>query len=84
MVLVTTIIVCSAIIVAAIYKRRRKVLASQDQEGANSNSVQNLEVKREDVIIGPELGQGNFGTVYKGTLKDCNIKVLSSTISTLY
>ena len=82
MVLVTTIIVCSAIIVAAIYKRRRKVLTSQDQEEANS--VQNLEVKREDVIIGPELGQGNFGTVYKGTLKDYNIKVLSSTISTVY
>ena len=27
------------------------------------------EVERKDVTLGAELGQGNFGTVYKGTLR---------------
>ena len=27
------------------------------------------EVARKDVTLGAELGQGNFGTVYKGTLR---------------
>ena len=30
----------------------------------------NMEVPPENVDIGEELGKGNFGTVYKGTLKD--------------
>ena len=45
-------------------KKRQQVLRAKERE-----SHSNLEVVRDHVDIGPELGNGNFGTVYKGTLK---------------
>ena len=61
LVLVATIVICGVVIAGVVQIKKRQ----GKDEGEPS-----LEVKPEDVDIGAELGKGNFGTVYKGTLKD--------------
>ena len=34
------------------------------------NKEDSFEVKRTDVILGPFIGEGHFGTIHKGTFKD--------------
>ena len=68
MIIFATLIIC-AVVVALVEKRRRQKMSESKKE-AESSAADDLEVKPENVDIGAELGKGNFGTVYKGTLKD--------------
>ena len=62
----TTLIICAAVIALVVQIRKRPVTESKEE----SSSKDDLEVERENVTVGAELGSGCFGTVYKGTLKD--------------
>ena len=63
--LLTTLSVSGAIIYVVLRsKERTKALQSQEEE------TEKLEIDREDVDIGEEIGQGCFGAVFKGTFKD--------------
>ena len=63
--LLTTLSVSGAIIYVVLRsKERTKALQSQEEE------TEKLEINREDVDIGEEIGQGCFGAVFKGTFKD--------------
>ena len=64
-ILLTTLSVSGAIIYVVLRsKERTKALQSQEEE------KEKLEIDREDVDIGEEIGQGCFGAVFKGTFKD--------------
>ena len=60
-----TVIICViAIAVTTVVFTIRKTKGKRMEKGDHT-----WEVKRKDVTLGEVLGQGNFGTVYKGTLK---------------
>ena len=52
----------SVVVVALALQRRRQVLRQKKGD--------DFEVERKNVIIESKLGEGNFGTVHKGTFKD--------------
>ena len=60
LILCTTIIICATSIVVVVKKWKRRVPKENE----------NLEVKRKNLTLGQKLGEGNFGTVYKGSLRD--------------
>ena len=73
------ILICSLVIGATLFisaafiwavmrwRRQTAVLGANEEDVCLLNSC---EVERGDVGIGAELGNGCFGTVYKGTFKD--------------
>ena len=71
LVVFTALVISAAVIALAVQRRKRQVLRSKEEAEFSSVAADRWEVKREDVDIGTELGKGCFGTVYKGTLKDC-------------
>ena len=61
-----TLSICAIVIVITLVVQRKR----QMEEAGKEEEGDKWEIKREDVVIGAELGSGCFGTVYKGTLKD--------------
>ena len=60
LILCTTIIISAASIVVVVKRWKRRVPKEKE----------NLEVERKNLTLGQKLGEGNFGTVYKGSLRD--------------
>ena len=69
-ILVCSLIICTTIFISAttiaVVVRRRK------RQVAESKKEDNWEIDRKNLTLGPKLGEGNFGTVYKGSLKNSN------------
>ena len=72
--IICSLIVCATLVISAVVialvAKRQKQQVLRLEEDAKSSLEEDWEVKPEDVTIGEELGKGNFGTVYKGTLND--------------
>ena len=56
----------SGAIIYVVLRSKERTKASQSQE----EETEKLEIDREDVGIGEEIGQGCFGAVFKGTFKN--------------
>ena len=66
LIICATLGICAIVIVITLVVQRKR----QMEEAGKKEEGDKWEIKREDVVIGAELGSGCFGTVYKGTLKD--------------
>ena len=62
MTIICTTLLISIVAIAIALQRRRQVL--KQKRGGD------FEVERKNVMIESKLGEGNFGTVHKGTFKD--------------